>query len=499
MQKKNPGVSFYSHYKNIIDSRSKEELHTLSHIKRFMEIYAGDPDFRQLLQESPDKARQFMVDYGIELDPMDLYPVWNKGFKMHVPVKTLKEYPVAALWSNWIKDLVKFRTIIKEAGNFNASPRFTAWRKRQIQRCRTELGDTGGSVTHATASFELSKGCSVGCWFCGLNAKKLTAIFHYTKENAALWKEILTVMLKELGPSLETAFCYWATEPTDNPDYPLFIEDIKSITGVVPQTTTSRPLRDMAWTKRILDLFEIGSSVPPRFSVLSRSELTAIHQQFTPEELFPVELVQQHKGSIVLKSNVGRAMENSPKRPKELEDQPVKDKGTIACVSGFLLNMPDKSIELVTPCKSSERWPLGYKVLTRAIFKNGADVQKFIQNSIKVHMDTHLPENQIIAFRNDLEFEPIKTGFTLSSPFIRTTLKGEGCMEFLGKQIQTGTYTTGELIEKSLGKGISVFTVMKDLQTLYDKGFLAEENALNDDSDDSDDNYANADAKQGTL
>ena len=44
---------------------------------------------------------------------------------------------------------------------------------------------------------------------------------------------------------------------------------------------------------------------------------------------------------------------------------PVAPIGTIECTCGYLVNMVDRTIRLITPCTVSERWPLGYWDLSK--------------------------------------------------------------------------------------------------------------------------------------
>ena len=45
--------------------------------------------------------------------------------------------------------------------------------------------------------------------------------------------------------------------------------------------------------------------------------------------------------------------------------------GTIACVSGFLFNMVERNVRLISPCNASERWPLGYRIYDEGTFTDG--------------------------------------------------------------------------------------------------------------------------------
>ena len=48
----------------------------MSHIKRFMERLAGDRKFRMALSVNLDAPRAVTERYGIEVDPMEMLPLW---------------------------------------------------------------------------------------------------------------------------------------------------------------------------------------------------------------------------------------------------------------------------------------------------------------------------------------------------------------------------------------------------------------------------------------
>lgn len=99
------------------------------------------------------------------------------------------------------------------------------------------------NVLYYPVAFELSKGCSVQCPFCGLAASRLAGIARY-EENRLLWHGILAAVLEIIGPAAGMGPCYFATEPLDNPDYERFMAGYREIFGTVPQTTTAAALRE---------------------------------------------------------------------------------------------------------------------------------------------------------------------------------------------------------------------------------------------------------------
>ena len=152
-------------------------------------------------------------------------------------------------------------------------------------------------LVHATCCFELAKGCSVGCWFCGVAAPKLGGMFQATPENRKMWRGALKVVRSVVGPGAKRGFCYWASDPLDNPDYEKFACDFHHILGTFPQTTTAIPLRDAQRTRRVLSLSQERGCDLNRFSVLTLKTFERIFQEFTPQELVYVELIPQNKES----------------------------------------------------------------------------------------------------------------------------------------------------------------------------------------------------------
>ena len=97
----------------------------------------------------------------------------------------MKEYPLAVLRQDWIMDWLTFVKLIRKDGySHTADPLFNGWRKRQVERVNIEFGTLrADSITHHIFAFELSKGCSVGCWFCALGAQSFKGHYQRTPKN----------------------------------------------------------------------------------------------------------------------------------------------------------------------------------------------------------------------------------------------------------------------------------------------------------------------------
>ncbi|WP_108658977.1 radical SAM family RiPP maturation amino acid epimerase [Acuticoccus kandeliae] len=468
------------HYRAMFDNRSPEELRDLAHLKRFMERMAGDPKFREALKENVDSPAGVTAALGIDIDPAEIMPLWRRS---HLKYRGTEEadarWPKANAWDRWIKEMIAHRGLIRDTGNTRElHPRFDRWRTRQVARSMSELGGSADAIVHPVVAFELSDGCSVGCWFCGISADRFAGNFPYTPEHATLWQGVVGTMHDLFGTAVQTGFCYWATDPCDNPDYDRFIEDYYHITGALPQTTTAAPLKDPALTRRILALFDQYRTVTNRFSVLSVKHMDKIHAAFTPEELLGVELVLQNREALAAKANAGRARERILKlraagKPDKIATIEI-DHTTIACVSGFLVSMPKRRIQLVSPVPGSERYPRGYRIFDERNFTDAASFRAAIESLIDEHMPTDVPGWWPARFREDLEYSPQDTGFLLRSRCMEHVVTNAACGKRVGGMLHEGDRTIREIVATLVDEGASMFTVADMLDTVYMSGLLEE-------------------------
>ncbi len=474
---KNPFV----HYGYIVERRDEQEKRTISHIKRFMECLAGDPDFRRELKEKPKQAREIAGRRGLDVDPKGLVPLWRKGFRIEVPNVELDDWPLTKVWVEWIQDVIQFRVLMRDWADMSqVNPRFHAWRLRQVARADSELGDVRKAIVHAILSFELSSGCSVGCWFCGLGAEKFKSAWPHTPENSKLWREVLQECNEAFGQAAQTAFCYHATEPTDNPEYLDFMDDFFDVVGVLPQTTSAMPLKDLDWTRRLLAKHHEKKCVPSRFSILSLNILHKVHELFSPEELFGIELLLQQKGSILSKAKTGYARDRASTRQQEGPIPEVAHNlGTIACVSGFLVNMGERTIKLVSPCKANEHWPMGYRVHYQGTFRDAREFRAVIDDAVETCMPLSVNGTDPIAFRPALEYKREESGFTLKSCSHVHRISGYDSTGFVGDLIASGNKTAGEVLAAAIDKGADIFAVTATIRDMFNHGFLEDDPALN--------------------
>ncbi len=388
-------------YNQIFQSRTAAELLELARIKRFLEVWSSDDQLRDRLEAAlvnGEAIDQICAAHKIDIDPRQLQPIFRLGHAHLRGTPSLADYPLALAWDRFIVTMLRYRDLIREQGDTHGvNLQFDTWRKRQITRCQGELRLSAASVVHPVVAFELSDGCSVGCWFCGISADKFKGYWPY-EANRKLWREILGHTVSFFGAAAATGFCYWATDPCDNPDYPAFIDDFYHATGTVPQTTTAAPLKDVALTRRVLELSNTYRTTVNRFSVLNKKGVRRIHEAFTADELLGVELVLQNREATSLKANAGRARLRAAGKSDELAD----DHTTLACVTGFLVKLPAGLVQLVTPCRSSDETPDGYYIHAERRFSDGATFAKALRD-LQEFMTLQIGMDDTLALRRDLK------------------------------------------------------------------------------------------------
>jgi radical SAM family RiPP maturation amino acid epimerase len=455
-------------YRRMFERRTADELHVLARIKRFIERHSADPGFRHALKTAARPA-EIARTYGIDVDPTGIQPLFDAELAPLRDTADVSRWPLLRAWDDFAAELVEVRAAYRDLGGCaDANAKFGAWRQRQIRRCNSELGPAAHNILHSVFAFELSSGCTIGCWFCGVSASRFRGNFPYSSANARLWQGILSTARDLLGSAVQTGFCYWATDPADNPDYLEFIKDYHAATGHLPQTTTAAPLRDLAFTRQLLALRAQYPCVVDRFSILNLKTLNAVHAAFSADKLLQVFLVLQNRDSLSGKAAVGRALarEKHPLTPSDREP------ATIACVSGFLVNLVEQRVRLVSPTRPSERWTLGHIVFGERSFDSPASFGAALEGLMREHMVESPSASQPLGLRPDLDYGRDENGFSLRAPGGSITIGGFPGAARLGEELRHGSRTTGEIEATLVGAGADVFVVADVVRRLFDGGYL---------------------------
>jgi predicted transposase YbfD/YdcC len=255
------------------------------------------------------------------------------------------------------------------------------------------------------------------------------------------------------------------------------MSDYHAILGRCPQTTTAMSTQDVERTRRLLKLSHSKGSAVDRFSIITLKMLHQVHAGFTPEELLRVECIPQNKEAAdrFRKANAGRARRHVEKKAGAMMPN-GEEASTIACVSGFLFNMMDRSVRLVTPCCASDRWPLGYWVLDHGRFDSARELRQLLDGMIERNMRSMLRADDRVKLREGVKCEVEGDDLVLRSHWIKTSLHGRADVEHMAEALNAGRHTAAELaFERSERFGIPMEETFLLLLEAFKKAYLDEE------------------------
>jgi radical SAM family RiPP maturation amino acid epimerase len=473
----------------------RQKLHEHCHIKRFYERWNADPDFKSALAADTQGTLD-QYDYRVALDDIDfLLKPWNPQAPVIPSGAVRSMWEIVQTKNRWVQQFYKQNAL-------PANSAMAAWRRRQINRQRLELGPfVVSSNIQSSLAVELTQGCSVGCWFCALSPDSYKGAFLYHDENRGYWQAALDSIDQRLGPAAQSGFLYWATDPLDNPDYEKFCLDYYERIGVFPPTTTALALKNPARTRALLQMSEARGCWLNRFSVLTLRLMQRVHAEFSAEELALVECLPLNKQANMAYGNAGRFRERALKQPELLEHERAKFKfapwytsdpgyaesadyayGSIACVTGFLINMVTGTMQLISPCTASDQWPLGYIVFDERRFSNAEQLDTAMTDVMACHMPDAIPADTPLRFHAWLDYEPHERGFQLSGRFHQCLIfqsnddarQGER-LATLGSLLNAGTYTTRQIVAQLENQlGVERETTMVMLTDCYDAGVFVD-------------------------
>ena len=444
------------------------ELSPLFEIKRFAERWSADDKFREYFRTNPEAA---IADYGLKVSMgeaqfMAAPASFDSESQPHPIVRRMRE---VMLQSSLSCPEDSEQTSVKDA-------RLRAWRRRNHLRLASQMRLSYNNLEQEQiVSFELSKGCSVGCWFCCVASQPLSQIFAYTPENAKLWRQVLTLLNQKLGSSVADGVCFWATDPLDNPDYEKFCLDFYHTLGVFPRTTTAQAAKNPERTRAFLKLSQENGGCHLRFSILSLGILNKVHQEFTAEELNFVHLVFQNKeAEKAIKVEAGRARERKQKEPS-ISNQFIDSSATIVSLTGFLFNMVERRVKLISPCLPCDRWPTGCRIHAEATFTDSEDLEQIIESMIDRYMPLTVRAEELISFRQDLQYIAQPDGFQLASKLKTFNFRRAPYLKELGELIAQGNKTAQEIAGVFAMQGMPEHQTFRYLNQLFERGLLDDE------------------------
>ena len=499
---------FRFHYADTFAGLSPDDIRTVTEVKRFLECYGGDRDFRKAVDGGgsfTDEQRRMLKDIGVTFEPEAMAPLWKQPDLLdrvpslvasHVTFEDappdihefLAPYPELRLWLAWRHRLDRAAMIHKLLASSRAtlSPEYTAWRGRRVASVRNELGLFGWTLDHPCHAVEMAVGCSVGCGFCAFDAGRLQTLFDLSRpENRELVRGVVTGMLNVLGWPATHGMLYWATEPHDNPHYVKLLEFWHQLTGAMLCTATARAGED--WVRDLIGFYSTGPAQWPRISVLSRGIMRRLHKAFTPLEMRDTTLLMQQKDGEALRGKVPGGRERMLRQLIEADDLRKVDfenlpegfeppQGSIACISGFLVNMVNRTVKLISPCYTTMEYRHGYRVFDETTFDDGPEgfevaLKHMIRRSMVLRPYPEMP----MRWRDDLKVVPQPDGFTVLSPTTRRDFrKGElhlRTAELIGRGDRTYEQVFDALSDNPR---IGPMMAMSMLNSLFNKGYLCE-------------------------
>jgi len=450
-------------FDQLVELFGEEKIDKFSQIKRFMELYSGDDKFREEVEVGNlGRLAKFGVDLG-ELHPTELigFSLYEERENEKPIFKEFRKYMLLGSQGR----VAKGRHI---SGDVDID--FSLWRLEQINRGNFVFNKkTNNQIVHSPLCIELTKGCSVGCWFCGISADTFEGSTIYA-EKEDLFKTILRDSSKLSGHFNLLSFLYWGTDPLDCPDYASYLEAFENQFGFYPQTTTAQASKYPEQAKNIVKITNSnGHGTVNRFSILSKAAMYKVMKEFTPFELANTLMVMQQPSSVTKKANAGRATEevDSDLIDREQEYQ----QSTIACVSGFKINLTTGICELISPCEADNEFKDGFITYATTKLGEGNGIESFFKRYIKLRESLKLRLSPGISIEADSMTHETRAKSKMSSLI---TEKGSG-QEVALLALNDKNMNHKELADHLEKEGISVLYIDSAIQDLLNLGVICHE------------------------
>lgn len=351
-----------------------------AYFKRCLDDYTVDPKRRLEIDEDPKMAS---IKEAIE------YITFGIGDEQ---LKTSNPY-----LRSYIKLYQQITDRVRQGNSEKAYTNLSLAHYEQIvrNRCRMENQQLRlhPNISYFPICMELTEGCSVQCDFCGLSAKRYAGSFELTPENEALFREILEITKRVVGPVTAASPFYLATEPLDNRDYEKYLEICMEIFGGIPQMTTAIAEVYPDRIRRIMEIAgpeRIRLNAALRFSIRNLKQYQRLREIYSMQEMAYIEVLANNPESVNRISDTGRARRN----------QKIADKKrlsySICCVSGVRVNLVRKSLEYIEPCIPSAKYPEGIRCLSKEHFDTGEEFEEKLRMLYETYALSELPVDRTI-------------------------------------------------------------------------------------------------------
>lgn len=451
----------------------------LPSFKRCIELYVYDQSFQQSYLLKPAAT---LSEYGFpQINPLELDIIVNHELAIQYPEGGEKLIPeLVHQYRQFIK--AKQRHCCEIRDDVPLHPIWHQWRERMVKATLWRDGPVKyRKLVHAPFTIELTHGCTVGCWFCGVDAERFQGPVEVSDDVIKFWRQLLQAF-KSIGGEhfSQHGFCYWATDPLDHPQYEAFLEHFHEIIGYWPQTTTAQVLKHAPRFRRLLKTLESKNAFIQRFSMTRATDLKAIFDFFTPEELFLCEMIPQYDDKLSPKATAGRVRKivlNKKEKEKPISFQyDLESTGSIACVSGFLINLVQHSIKLITPCAASDKWPLGYRILGEYNYQHTENIETILRLMLDHCINNRLLPDDQLKFIYGVDCSSAKdSSLSVSSHGYAFVIKEVQCSDRLSELLRSGEYTVDQICHEIENVGGSRIQTLIALHQLFEQGVFDED------------------------
>lgn len=444
-------------------------------LKRGIERWVNDFEFRDVFAGDPLGA---LSSKGLDIDLKSLQIMVNPDIAREYKSDDESTPLLVRQYRAFINS--KRQHCIEIRDSYPEHPKWRRWRHRMVNSTLWRDGPRKhAKLVHAPFSIELTEGCSVGCWFCGVDAQKYQGPVEINAKIQSSWIELLKSFRSICGiESAQHGFCYWATDPFDHPEYEWFLEHFHDILGFWPQTTTAQVMKHAPRMRKLLEHIKDRNAFVQRCSMVRKRDFSAIHDYFSPEEMFMCELIPQYDDQLSPKATSGRVRKLV--LAKQEKNQPIhihynlEQTGSIACVSGFLINLVQQSLKIITPCNASDRWPLGYRVLGEAHFDKPEDIYPLLNQMLDQCLNDRLKPDHLIKPYDGIVFAGYDNTLTATKNGYTLSLKNITQPSHLAELLQAGAKTVAEVCSARSSIGVDVLYTSITLNQLFDQGIFDE-------------------------
>ncbi len=146
--------------------------------------------------------------------------------------------------------------------------------------------------------------------------------------------------------------------------------------------------------------------------------------------------------------------------------------GTIACVSGFLINIVERKVRLVSPTIPSKTWPDGYIVFDTGYYSSAAELEAVMRSMASKHMKLNLKSNLPIRFTESTKCSAENETATVYTKWLKIESHD---FDTVGPLIQSGRMTPMEILQATSGKGMNLVKAVAVIEQLWKSGLVEQQ------------------------